>query len=401
MKRFLLLLLGMISLVYGIHYFKAKPEHIAYRNWRPVLKTEDVFKSAISFSFLQTIPSGDLFWIEQRPHENGRSVLVSRNKDGLIQDLTPTSYSVKTRINEYAGFPYAIHNQWIYFVNEADQRIYKQNRLQPNDVRAITIPQNNAKLANLTISPDGRWLVFVYEKESLPNYIGIINLESNQIQEPKIVMQGAKFYNSPSFSPDGRQLAWLEWEHPYMPWDATHLYIANFVYGNIDNHSKIHIAGSTNSSILSYTFTQSGIIYYAQNFANKNINDPLSYYNIYQFKDGRNEMLTRQFGDFEYLSAAGDKLLVLFERQNETRLELVDPTNKSIHHVARAYNHFGNMFTYPVWMQNNEIATSAFAVNRPNQLILINNQDEIHVVKEAKKFNLAVNLLNHFMTYFI
>jgi len=33
----------------------------------------------------------------------------------------------------------------------------------------------------------------------------------------------------PVISPDGTQLAWVEWDHPRMPWEGTRLMLAIYV----------------------------------------------------------------------------------------------------------------------------------------------------------------------------
>src|SRR4029077_19169964 len=43
---------------------------------------------------------------------------------------------------------------------------------------------------------------------------------------PTVLVTGPDFRAAPRPSPDGSQLAWLEWDHPDMPWDATRLRVA-------------------------------------------------------------------------------------------------------------------------------------------------------------------------------
>ena len=41
--------------------------------------------------------------------------------------------------------------------------------------------------------------------------------------EQDVVVSGPDFVSDPRWSPDGASLAWLEWDHPAMPWDASTL----------------------------------------------------------------------------------------------------------------------------------------------------------------------------------
>ena len=44
---------------------------------------------------------------------------------------------------------------------------------------------------------------------------------------PQDLVTGFDFYACPRLSPDGRQLAWLCWNHPHMPWDGCELWLAS------------------------------------------------------------------------------------------------------------------------------------------------------------------------------
>ena len=99
---------------------------------------------------------GNLYWVEIRPSEEGRYVIVQRTKDGKTVDLTPKEYSARSRVYEYGGLAYAVHGNDLYFVNFKDQRIYWQNLQNLSEIKAITASQNSdgtlGKYMDLAIS---------------------------------------------------------------------------------------------------------------------------------------------------------------------------------------------------------------------------------------------------------
>ena len=42
----------------------------------------------------------------------------------------------------------------------------------------------------------------------------------------RVLVRGAQFFAFPPPSPDGTKLAWINWDHPRMPWDGTELRVA-------------------------------------------------------------------------------------------------------------------------------------------------------------------------------
>ena len=68
--------------------------------------------SPVGFSQLKS--SGlDLLWVESRAHEAGRRVIV-RYHEGEIGDLTPSGYSVLSRVHEYGGVAYCTTKDVVY-----------------------------------------------------------------------------------------------------------------------------------------------------------------------------------------------------------------------------------------------------------------------------------------------
>jgi hypothetical protein len=72
------------------------------------------------------IVSDDICWIEMRPSEAGRYVLVRRSPDGTTADVNPAPFNIRTRVHEYGGGACLIVRDTVYFSNFSDQRLYKQ-----------------------------------------------------------------------------------------------------------------------------------------------------------------------------------------------------------------------------------------------------------------------------------
>ena len=405
-KKFVMMILRMSIVIIGCFAINigecltlnTKTKETSYLDWKPILKAKDVFKNVVTFMYLKTDDKGNLFWVEQRPGEEGRSVLVQRDANGIIKDITPKTYSVRTRVYEYGGSPYTVKGHWVYFVNFQDQRIYRQNLQDLADIIPLT-PELNAdgslgKYMDLSVSPDGHWLLFVYEKEikqgEHPNFLALLNLKDSHLQEPKILVQDANFYKTPKFSPDGTQLAWLEWNHPYMPWDSTQLYLVQFKNGEAVEKSQVHIAGADDSSISSIIFLPNGNLYYAQDFAGKKENNPENYYNIFCYTNGNKTIVTKELSDFQFITAAGNDLLVTLEHHGEPKLLLLNPENGKSKQLAAQYSDL----LFPVGNSAGEIYVAGYSSSKPCQLLKITPKHEVTSLRNSTDYKIDVHAVS-------
>ena len=74
------------------------------------------------------------------------------------------------------------------------------------------------------------------------------------------VATGADFYAAPRLSADGSRLAWLQWNHPDMPWDGTELWVASFADGAIADARRV--AGGRDESIVQPEWAPDGSLYF-------------------------------------------------------------------------------------------------------------------------------------------
>ncbi|MCG8443629.1 MAG: prolyl oligopeptidase family serine peptidase [Caulobacterales bacterium] len=171
------------------------------------------------------IDGAHVYWLESRPEEGGRSVVMRRRAD-TAEALTPPGFDVRTRLNEYGGGAYAVADGVVYFVNRADQRIYAH---APGEApRAIT-GEPDARYGDCVV--DGRRARLICVREApatAPDGEPVHAIIAAPLTggEARTLFQEDDFVAAPRLSPDGARLAWIGWDHPNMPWDHTRLLVA-------------------------------------------------------------------------------------------------------------------------------------------------------------------------------
>src|SRR5438105_8907599 len=102
-----------------------------YGSWSSPITSDLIVASTIGLGGI-LLDGTDVYWLESRPQENGRSVIV-RAADGSSADVTPpmarageATFNVRTRVHEYGGGSYLVSDGVVYFCNDADQRLYRQ-----------------------------------------------------------------------------------------------------------------------------------------------------------------------------------------------------------------------------------------------------------------------------------
>jgi dipeptidyl aminopeptidase/acylaminoacyl peptidase len=228
------------------------PEAAPHGSWRSPIRAADVASGQIPLSAPEIV-DGDVYWLEGKPLEGGRTVVVRLAADGRRQELTPAPYYVRTRVHEYGGGAYLVSGQSVFFSNFADQRLYRRDpRGEPRPITPEPPVPSGERYADAQATPDGYWLICVRERHSTAEGAEAVNelavLPVDGTREPRTIASGHDFYSSPKISPDGRKLAWLSWDHPRMPWDGTELWVADLaVDGAISNARRV--AGGAEESI--------------------------------------------------------------------------------------------------------------------------------------------------------
>jgi len=155
-----------------------------------------------------------LLWLEGR---SDRGVLVCARPGEAPRDLT-TDLSVRARVG-YGGGDFTVAGGYVYFVASSG-RLYRQP-LEPGP--AVPLTPEYGYAASPTVSPDGRWVLFVHHYEGTDG-LAVVDVEGGQW--PQKLVYGDDFYMQPRWHPDGDKIAWISWNHPQMPWDGTTLKLA-------------------------------------------------------------------------------------------------------------------------------------------------------------------------------
>jgi dipeptidyl aminopeptidase/acylaminoacyl peptidase len=178
---------------------------------------------------------GAAWWLEGRPAEGGRVVLMQAEAGTEPVDVVPEGFNVRTMVHEYGGGAYALHGSTAFCSRFEDQRLY---RIDPGgEPVPITaeVPGTAHRYADGRVSPDGAVWIGVRERhEGLGGAREVINelvaVPTDGSAESKIIAGGRDFYSSPRISPDGRRLSFLAWDLPWMPWDGCELYVADLAH---------------------------------------------------------------------------------------------------------------------------------------------------------------------------
>jgi len=264
----------------------------SYGCWESPIDAKDLVVGAAGLS--EVVTDGDDVWFsESRPEEGGRVALM-RWRDGTITEITATDANVRTRVHEYGGGAWWVADGTLWYVDDSDQRLRRLDAdgtltlltAAPDEPRGIRYADGRA-------TPDKAWFVCVREthgtdgNEPVNDLVAVAGDGSGDVA---MLAEGADFYSSPRLSPDGAQLAWVQWDHPNMPWDATELWLADCVDGVLSGARQV--GGHFEPAALAMPgFTTDGQLWA--------VSDHHEWWNLYQFADPDEQPTALLEGSFE------------------------------------------------------------------------------------------------------
>jgi dipeptidyl aminopeptidase/acylaminoacyl peptidase len=321
-----------------------QPKIAPYGGWKSPITSDLIVAGTVGLGSA-SVEGKELYWIETRPVEKGRYVLVRLSPDGTRTDLVPAPFNVRTRVHEYGGASYAISEGKIFFSNFADQRLYAVD----GEVRPVT-SEENVRFADGVIDRARRRMICVLEDHRAGNHepansIAAVNLDTGEIVELAV---GNDFYASPRLSPDGSSLAWLEWAHPNMPWDETELWVADIdAAGRLTR--KVRIAGGKGESIFQPEWSPGGTLYF--------VSDRSGWWNLYRQRDGKAEPLCEMeaefglplwvFGMSSYDFRSDDQIICAYIEKGFSKLGLLDTKSGTLEKIEAPYSRMDGVRATP------------------------------------------------------
>jgi len=316
------------------------PKNSPYGAWKSPITADLIVGGSVGLS-QPLIDGAEIYWLEMRPTEEGRNVIVKRDPSGVCTDLNPQPFNARTRAHEYGGGDYIGDGGTIYFSNFEDQRLYRQSA--GSEPQPIT-PVSDMRYADGCIDKQRQRLICVREDHSIRDSeavstVASLSLEGND-DCGQVLAGGNDFYSSPRLSPDGTQLAWLTWNHPNMPWDGSELWVADLAADGALKSSQ-RVAGGLAESIFQPEWSPEGVLYFAS--------DRSGWWNLQRLSsDGKIEAVcdlaaelgTPQwvFGTSSYAFASPELIVCSHVDQGISRLAILDTRTRKLEEVNAPFS---------------------------------------------------------------
>ncbi len=318
-----------------------------YGTWTSPITADVAVAASVGVAEIR-LDGEDTYWIEIRPADGGRSVIVRCDAGGRATDVTPAPFNARTRVHEYGGGSYAVHGGTVYFSNFSDNRVYC--RAAGGRPRPITSDNPALRYADFEVDAEHNRLIAVREDHREAGHEAVNTLVAIDLGsgDETVIASGNDFYSSPQLSPDVTQLAYLTWCHPNLPWDGTDLILADVAQdGTVTNAQQI--AGGRKESIFQPQWSPDGTLYFAS--------DRTGWWNLYRWADRQvqptaqveAELGTTQwvFGLSTYAFAGSDRIIAIVNSNGSMHLASVDPTRGKLQAIESPHTTLSGIRAQP------------------------------------------------------
>lgn len=310
-----------------------------YGSWKSPITSDLIVGETIGLS-QPRIDGDDIYWIEMRPSERGRQVIVRQASDGRRSDVNLADFNARTRVHEYGGGDYVVHNGAVYFSNFADQQIYRQSGDAKPERITTECADDRVRYADAIVDAARNRLIAIREDHSKSDQQAQNSVVAISIKDgaTTVLASGNDFYSSPRLSPDGSRLAWLTWNHPNMPWDGCELWSGEFASDGSIVNLKL-ITGGLRESIFQPEWSSDGVLHF--------VSDRSGWWNIYRASGESIECLCELeaefgapqwvFGLSTYAFESAEKIICAFVEKGIWSLGAIDTRTKIFNRIETPY----------------------------------------------------------------
>jgi dipeptidyl aminopeptidase/acylaminoacyl peptidase len=324
-----------------------------YGSWPSPIGAAEVAAGGVQLSTPVPAGAGEVWWAEARPADGGRVVVVRRDAAGTVSDVLPAGWSARTRVHEYGGTAWLpLPDGALVFANWADQRVYllraggAPEALTPEPAEPAAL-----RYADPVPGPGGDEIWWVREAHAdgrVRRALVAVPLSGAGGSDPAAVREivaGSDFLASPRPSPDGRQVAWIAWDHPRMPWDGTELRVGPLdAAGTVPSASTL--LGGESESVLQPEWLDAGTLAV--------VSDRSGWWNLYRVAaaGGEPEPLcprAEEFGQPLWLlgqrtyGVLPDGRLAVAHGTDTTAIGVLDPGSGELTDLDLPYTAFGSL----------------------------------------------------------
>jgi dipeptidyl aminopeptidase/acylaminoacyl peptidase len=347
----------------------APPPPVApYGSWSSPLSAEALSGGRVSFDDLRSV-NGRLYWTETEPAAGGIAGLFSLDRDAAASSVTPAGTNVRTRVHEYGGAPYVVVGDTVYYSEFTDQRLYALKAggsavpLTPPGYRyadCIALPASGTSVGSL---------ICVRQDHTDPAQVrnALVRLPLPGGGAGEVLYADSDFVAYPRLSPDGQRLAFISWNHPNMPWDATELKVAKLDGQRMG--APVKVAGGPAESVLEPQWDTDGTLYF--------ISDRSGYWNLYaQRSTGVQAVWPRaaefanplwSLGQANYALLGDGHAVLRFGEKGFDRLAVVDLRHGSARMLDLPYVDYGHLTR----IDAGHVAVIASSVDAPPTIVRI------------------------------
>jgi dipeptidyl aminopeptidase/acylaminoacyl peptidase len=358
-----------------------------FGSWKSPITSDLIVAQSISLGDVG-IDRGQIYWLEGRPQEQGRNVIVRAGAGSAdAADVTPKPFNVRTAVHEYGGGAWLVADGACYFSSFADGRLYRQADAAsaPQALTAEPPRPRGWRFADGVIdNVRKRWIGVREDHTGEGEAINtIVAVDGSGADVGRVLAQGHDFFSSPRLSPDGGTLLWLAWDHPNMPWNGTTLYLTPLGADGMPGEPQA-IAGGTAESVFQPEWSPDGkTIVFAS--------DRSGWWNLYAYDLARRETralvtMAAEFGAAQwvfgmatYAFAGPDRIVCSYSDAGLTRLATLDLATGKLTPIETPFTDIAALHA-----EGDTVVFLAGSARIPGSVVALDLRDKKHrILKQA------------------